>query len=148
MQTISFCEQSFETVATTTIRLGRELARLAQEVHAGGNSQSVNFISASLRRVIEREPFDDRDDASLGEVRRIIIADLKTETLGVEPEFVEVGYDCDGPVIAVRETTVYSERGEDLVRLLGLFEKFLTARAATLDRAAAERAIRRLTSGY
>jgi len=147
MQTFSFYEQSFETVATTAIRLGRELARLAQEVHAGGNSQSVDFISASLRRVNDRDPFNDRDDASLEEVRRIIVTDLKTETLGLETRFVEVGYDGDGPVIAARDATVYTERGEDLVRLLDLFERFLDARAATLDRAAAERAIRRLASG-
>lgn len=148
MQTNLLCEQSIETVATTAIQLGRQFADMAQEVHAGGNSRSVDFISSSLRRINDRNPFDDRDDGSLKEVRRIIEADLKTETKGFKTQYIEVGYDGDGPVIEAREAIVYTGRGEDLVRLLDVFDRFMMARVATLDRVAAERAVRQLASGY
>lgn len=140
-------EQDFDEIATTTVRLGRRLTRLARDVSAGGTSRNVDFVSRTLDRMGNRRPFDQRDDAALEQVRRIIAGDLETEWLGTSTDFIEVGYDEDGPVIAARERTVYSQRGEGLHRLLDLFDAFIAAREATLDRAAAERAIRRLTSG-
>jgi hypothetical protein len=147
MKTVPHDQQDFEDIATTTVRLGRQVTRLARETQAGSTSRNVDFVSRCLDRVDNRRAFDQRDDASLEQVRRIIADDLETECLGTSTDFVEVGYDGDGPVIAVRERTAYTQRGEDLLRLLDLFDAFMAARDATLDRAAAERAIRRLASG-
>lgn len=140
-------EHPLEDIATTTVTLGRKLAALANEQQVGGNSRHAGFVSRTLHRIGDRRPFDSRDDAALDEIRRIIIADLNSECLGTKTHFVEAGYDADGPVTEARERNVYTERGEELVRVLDLFETFMTARAATLDRAAAERAIRQLASG-
>lgn len=147
MKTDPICAQPFEDIATTTITLGRKLAAMAHEQQVGGTSRRAGFVSHTLSRIRDRRPFDTRDDAALDETRRIILADLNSECLGTKIHFVETGYGADGPVTEARECTVYTERGEELVRVLHLFETFMTARAATLDRAAAERAIRQLTSG-
>jgi hypothetical protein len=147
MKRIPISEQPFEDVATTTVSLGRQLRAMALRVHAGKTSRKVDFVARALQRIGERNAFDHRDDHSLEEVRRIIAADVEGETLGTETEFREVGYDADGPVIEVRNVEIFTERGEDLLSLLALLDHFVAARTATLDRAAAERAIRRLTSG-
>lgn len=147
MKTAPNNEQYFEDIATTAVRLGRQVARMARDIHAGGTSRNVGFVSRTLDNIGNRRPFDQRDDASLDKVRRMLACDLETECDGSSIEFVEVGYGPDGPVIAGRECALYTERGDDLLRLLQLFDDFIAARDATLDRAAAERAIRRLTSG-
>jgi hypothetical protein len=148
MKTVPHDQQDFEDVATTTVRLGRKVTRLARETQAGGTSRNVDFVSRCLDRVGNRRAFDQRDDASLEQVRRILVADLETECRGASTGFVEVGYDGDGPIVEVRTRSVYTQRGEDLLRLLDLFDAFMAAREETLDRAAAERAIRRLMSEY
>lgn len=147
MKTAPHNEQHFEDIATRAVGLGRQVAHLARDIHAGGTSLNARFVCRALDSIGNRRPFDQRDDASLDEVRRLLASDLETECLGTSSERVEVGYDPDGPILAFRECAAYTERGKKLLRLLQLFDAFMEARDATIDRAAAERAIRHFTSG-
>lgn len=134
-------EAPLEELASTAVRLGRELREAARDVCAGGNSGDFGFVSRTLRRLGERDPFDDRDDASLHSLRGILEQDLRSEVVGCESRFFATHGDMDGVYGEVRDCPVYSERGERLLGVLDTLERFLAARAATLDRMAAERAI-------
>lgn len=131
-------------LATTAIQLGRQFHRDAHSVHLGGSSRDFGFVKRTLGRLAERDPFDPRDDASLEALQGILEADLRSEIMEVERRFVETHYDADGQHGEVRDCPVYSERGNTLLALQTTFERFLTARAQTLDRVAAERAFHRL----
>ena len=135
---------TLDDLATVTIRLGREFQQAAHSVCLGGNSRSYAFVSRTLRRLAERNPFESCDDASLEAVQGILEADLRSEVQGTERRFFETHYDDAGQHGEVRDCPVYSPRGEALVAVQQAFESFLAARAQTLDRVAAERALLRL----
>jgi hypothetical protein len=138
--------QGLDDLAATAVRLGRELGEMAAAASLGGSSHENGFVSRTLRRVAARDPFDLRDEASLDALRGIIAADLASEERGTEWQLVETRCDADGLHCEPRECRLYSARGEDLLRVQTTFEQFLAARNATLDRAAAERALLRLLS--
>jgi len=120
---------------------------MARDIGAGSTSNDQGFVFRTLGRISDRRPFDDRDDGSWHQVHRILDADIRSEIVGTERRFVGTTSDdqiLDGEML---DCPVYSERGERLLVLRKLLDDFLAARAATLDRAAAEKAIRRMTSG-
>jgi len=138
--------QGLDDLAAIAVRLGRELGQMAAAVSLGGSSNENGFVNRTLCRVAARDPFDPRDDASLEVLRAIIAADLVCEEHGSEWQLFETHCDADGPHYEPRACVLYSERGESLLRVQSTFERFLGARNATLDRAAAERALLRLMS--
>ncbi len=144
MNTTRMLGGSLDDMATTTIRLGREFQQAAHSVCLGGNSQDFGFVDRTLRRLAERDPFDNRDDASLEAVRAILEIDLRSEVEGSERRFIETHYDAMGQHGEVRDCPVYSPRGKALLAVQRTFDRFLEARAQTLDRVAAERALLRL----
>lgn len=138
--------QGRDDLAAITVRLGRELGQMVAAVCLGENSAENGFVNRTLRRVIARDPFDPRDDASLEALGGIIAADLVREERGTEWQLFETYCDADGPYCEPRACVIYSEHGESLLRVQNTFEQFLSARNATLDRVAAERALLRLMS--
>ncbi|MFU8862455.1 MAG: hypothetical protein ACNA7O_00975 [Rhodobacterales bacterium] len=138
--------QGLDDLAAITVRLGRELGQMVAAVCLGENSAENGFVNRTLRRVTARDPFDPRDDASLEALRGIIAADLVHEERGTEWQLFETYCDADGPCCEPRAFVIYSEHGESLLRVQSTFEQFLSARNATLDRVAAERALLRLMS--
>lgn len=133
-----------DELAAMAIQLGRELERGARAASLGGNASECGFVSRTLRRLSERDPFDLRDDSSLAALEGIIAVDLKSEIRGSERRFCETHYDASGQDGEVRDCPIYSERGEQIVAVQRTFLRFMEARAQTLDRVAGERAITRL----
>lgn len=144
MNTTRMPGDTLDDMATATIRLGREFQQAAHSVCLGGNSRDFGFVDRTLRRLAERDPFDPRDDASLEAVRGILENDLRSEVEGSERRFFETHYDAMGQHGEVRVCPVYSNRGEVLLSVQKIFDRFIAARAQTLDRVAAERALLRL----
>lgn len=136
--------QGLDELAAIAVRLGRELGQMAEATRLGGSSLECGFVSRTLLRLAARDPFDPRDDASLDALRGIIAADLASEERGTQWQVFETHCDGDGPQGELRECRRYSPRGEDLLRVQSTFACFITARNATLDRAAAEGALLRL----
>lgn len=139
-------EPSLEELAAKAVRLGRELEEMAHAIYLGGSSKDFGSVSRTLRRLAERDPFAAHDEQSLDAFRGILDADLTSEVVGMERRFCETRYDEFGQDGEVRECPLYTERGKKLLAVLKTFEAFIVARNATLDRVAAERALRRLLS--
>ena len=146
MNTTSMCGETIDELATAAVRLGRQFHQDIHSTYLGGNSRDFGLVEDTLCRLAERDPLDPRDDASLEALRGILEADLRTEIVGVERRFFETHYDAGGQHGEVRDCPVYSERGEALLAVQTTFERFLSARAQTLDRVAAERALQLLFS--
>ncbi|SFR18880.1 hypothetical protein [Poseidonocella sedimentorum] len=144
MNTTGMRGDTLDDLATLAIRLGREFQQAAHSVWLGGTSRDYGFVERTLRRLADRNPFDPCDEASLEAVRGILEADLRAEIQGTERRFFETHYDAAGQHGEVRDCEVYSPRGEELLAVQKVFESFLVARAQTLDRVAAERALLRL----
>lgn len=137
-------ELSLDELAATAVRLGRELEREAQAVTLGGDSREYGFVTRTLRRLSDRDPFDPRDDFALAALEGIIEADLRSEVKGSEHRFFETHYDEFGQHGEVRDCPIYGERGEQLLAVQRTFKRFIKARAEALDRIAGERAVIRL----
>lgn len=135
---------SLDDLATTTVQLGRELERSARAVSLGGDSWTHGFVGRTLRHLAERDPFDLRHAASLEVLKEVMEADLASEALRTERRFIETRLDRDGQHGEVRDCPVYSERGQELLDVQRTLQRFIAAYEATLDRIAAERALRRL----
>ena len=135
---------SLEQLAATAVRLGRELQEMAHSVYLGGNTRDAGFVSRTLRRLADRDAFDPRDDASFEALRGILEKDLRSELVKTQRQFVETHYDAEGQHGEVVERPVYSERGQEILRIQEKLIRFIDARAAALDLIAAERAVRRM----
>lgn len=133
-----------DDLAASAIRLGREFAGLAEAICLGGTGQRSPILSRALRRLAERNPFDLHVEQSLEALGGILGAALKSEVIDTERRFFETRHDEFGQDGEIRECPVYSARGEELLALQRTFTAFLAAREATLDRLAAERALRQL----
>ncbi|MCZ4368832.1 hypothetical protein [Sulfitobacter dubius] len=144
MKTSIMRDDSIENFATTAVRLGRQLQQEAHSIFLGGSSREFQFVNGTFRRLAERDPFDPRDEASFEAIRGILEVDLKSEIEGTERRFFESHYDEDGQHGEIRDCPIYSKRGEALLAVKRTFDSFLHARAETLDRIAAERALLRL----
>lgn len=145
MKTNVFLDLPLEQLAARAVQLGRELAQLSQDV--GIDLDSADAPRHALPASGFSNPFDDRHEQFLRELRCVVEDQISSEPTSTETRYVEVGWDEFGPVFESRERTAYTERGERLLRMLGVLDEFVAARSATLDRIAAERAIRRLKMG-
>lgn len=87
MKTSATPEPSLDELAASTVRLGRELAEMAHRVYLGGNARDFGFVSRTLRRLGERNPFDPKDEHSLQALRGILEADLASGVTGTERRF-------------------------------------------------------------
>lgn len=137
-------ELRLDELAASAVRLGRELERQAHAVTLGGNSREYGFVTRTLRRLSDRDPFDPRDDVALEALESIIEADLRSEVRGSEHRFFETHSDEFGQHGEVRDCPIYGDRGEQLLVVQRMFKRFMKARTETLDRIAAERAVTRL----
>lgn len=146
MKTLQIQELGLDELAATTVRLGRDLEQMARAVLLGGNSRDYGIVCRALGPLADRRAFDPRCADALAAVADIIEDDLRSEIDGSERNFVETYCDEDGVFGEVVERPVYTARGEALLDLKRTFEAFLSARDATLDRIAADRALRRLMS--
>jgi hypothetical protein len=145
MKTHSFLDLPLGHVAARAVQLGRELARLSQDI--GIDIDASDAPCLALPGSGFGNPFDDRHEQFLRELRRVVEDHLSSEPASTEIRYVEAGWDEFGPVFEARERPVYNERGERLLGMLGVLDEFVAARSATLDRIAAERAIERLKTG-
>ncbi|QFT58927.1 hypothetical protein FIU94_08825 [Sulfitobacter sp. THAF37] len=134
-------QRSIQSLAEETVRLGRELEREARSAKVGGSTAAHGFVARSLRCLAKRNPFDERDEASLDALCGILDADLESEIVSTDTRFVETRFDAMGPHGEFRDVPVYSERGEHLLRVRSMLAAFLHVRAATLDAIAAETAV-------
>lgn len=135
---------SLDELATTAVRLGRALAELARAVSLGAESPDVAAVGEMLRRLAARTPFDPGDAEGLEALREILEAELETEVVRVERQFVETRFDAYGQHGELRDCPVYSQRGQDLLAVQTALTAFIAARDATLDRVAAQCALREL----
>ena len=139
-------DRSLQSLAEETVRLGRELEHAAHAVYAGGTAEDFGFVSRSLRRLGERQPFDERDDTSFDALIGILDKDLAKEVVGIERRTIETHFDEMGQSYELREVPVYTERGVHLLRVRDLLAAFGKTRAAALDAIAAEKALMRMLS--
>lgn len=140
-------QHSLDDLATTTIQLGREFEQSARAVTLGGNSRDHGFVARTLRHLADRDPFDQRYAASFEALRDLVETDLASEVLHTERRYIETHFDRDGQHGEVRDCPVYSERGRELLEVRQTLLRFIAAHEATLDRIAAEMALRRLLAG-
>jgi hypothetical protein len=98
-----------------------------------------------LIRLADRNPFRPEDDHFLRALRVILEAEVAGEVagevIGTERHVFSPDDGEPGEVLLPRERPTYSERGETFRHLLDLFDRFMAAREAALNRAAAERAL-------
>ncbi|WP_316015103.1 hypothetical protein [Roseobacter sp. HKCCA0434] len=139
-------ERSLQSLAEEAMRLGRELEAKAHAVYAGGSAETFGFVARSLKRFSERNPFDDRDDASVEALRGVVERDLASEVIGIQRRTVETHFDDMGQSYELREVPVYSNRGEHLLLVRDLLADFERTRAAVLDAVAAEKDVMRMLS--
>jgi hypothetical protein len=98
-------------------------------------------MSQVLLRLADRNPFNPADEYFLRALRAVLAAEIAREVVGTE-RLVSTRDDCEpGEFLLPRERPTYSERGQKLIEILDIFDRFMAAREAALDRAAAERAI-------
>ncbi len=94
-------------------------------------------MSRCLGRLKERQPFDAADEGGFDAVMDLLERSIAAECPGSEDRFEETGYDEFGPHGEIRETPVYSDRGNELIELRSLFQDFLNSRDSVLDQVAA-----------
>jgi hypothetical protein len=148
MKITEMSSPSLADLATEAVRLGRELERKAHAVGLDSGRRDPARVSAMLRRLAARTTFDPLDDAALEALGSVLEAELSIEVVGSRREFFPTYQDEHFEDGEVRERSVYSPRGQDLLRLQGSVTAFVEAREAVLDRAAAERALRDLLAPW
>jgi hypothetical protein len=143
MKTPQTTTLSLEEQAAAAVRLGRELSQMAAAIFATNDYPGFASVKQMLQRFGEHDAFDPRDDASLQALPGIVEADLESELLGYESVLVETYYDEHGQHCNFRNVPHYTDRGQKLVQLNETLSQFISARNATIDRIAAERAVQR-----
>jgi hypothetical protein len=130
-----------EDLALETIRLGLEFSRAASLADLGADNPDFEEMAQVLVRLEARNPFRPEDDHFLRALRVVLVAEVAGEVIGTELLVLSMEDGEPGEFLLPRERPTYSERGERLRHLLDLFERFMAAREAALNRAAAERAL-------
>ncbi|MBB3994602.1 hypothetical protein GGR95_002248 [Sulfitobacter undariae] len=133
--------QNMDDLAKLAVGLGRQVADLAKALQLGDNAKDVAFVSRCFARLRDRQPFDVADGGGLAAVVDILERSLASQYLGTEVRYEETGYDDFGPRGETREVAVYSDRGNELIKLQCLFEEFLNVRDSVLDQVAAHRCL-------
>mgnify|MGYP003624988241 FL=1 len=134
-------KQNIDDLATEAVGLGRQVADLAQALHLGYDARQVAFVSRCFARLKDRQPFEEADEGGFDAVADILERSIASEYLGTEDCYEETGYDECGPRGETRETAVYSDRGNELIKLKHLFQDFLSNRDCVLDQVAAHRCL-------
>jgi hypothetical protein len=141
MTTSTRLRPDLEDLALDAICLGRDVARAASLVDLGAASAAFRDVAEVLVRLADRNPFKPADDTFLRALRVVLEAEVAREVIGTERLITDVGDGLPGEFLLPRERRTYSERGETVLTLLSLFDRFMAAREAALDRAAAEKAL-------
>ncbi len=131
--------KTLDELTVEAVRLGREVAEAAKAVHLGGNAKDAAFVARALSRLRDRHPLHDADDGGLAAVRQILEADLSHEITGEEHRFFPIGCDECGPIGETHTVPIYTDRGNNLLELQDLFERFSNVRATVYDHLAAHR---------
>jgi hypothetical protein len=139
-------KQNMDELAAEAVGLGRQVANRAKELHLGGNAKDVAFVTRCLLRLKERQSFDEADEGGLFAVKEILERDIASECLGSAEQFEKTGYDEFGPQWEIREMPVYTERGNELIKLQKLFQDFLNRRDGVLDQLASHRCLLKMMS--
>lgn len=130
-----------EDLALETICLGLELSRAASLADLSTGNTDFGEVADVLIRLADRNPFRPEDDHFLRALRVILAAEVAGEVIGTERHVFSPDDGEPGEFLLPRERPTYSARGKKLLLLLDLFDRFMAAREATLNRAAAERAL-------
>ena len=141
MTTSTKLRPGLEDLALDAICLGRDVARAASLVDLGAGSAAFREVAEVLVRRADRNPFKPADDTFLRALRVVLEAEVACEVIGTERLVSDLGDGLPGEFLLPRERPTYSERGQNLIEILDIFNRFMAAREAALDRAAAERAI-------
>ncbi len=129
--------KTLDELAIDAVRIGREIAEAARALHLGGNSKDAAFVTRALARLHDRQPLHDADACGLETVRRILEADIAREVASHKTQFFPTDFDECGPIGETREVPTYTERGEGLIKLRGMFNRFSNVRSALYDHLAA-----------
>ncbi len=140
MQTLYY-RPNMDDLAVGAIGLGRQLADRARSVYLGDNAKEVAFVARCFAGLKERQPFNQADEGGYYAVKDILERCIASELLGMDRHLEEIGYDEFGPRFGIRETPTYSERGNALIDLQTLFQKFMKCRNDVLDQVAAHRCL-------
>jgi hypothetical protein len=127
-----------EDLALETICLGRELSRAASRANLCAGNTDFGKMAQVLIRLADRNPFRPADDHFLRALRVVLVAEVAGEVIGTQRLIFSPDDGEPGEFLLPRERPTYSERGETLRHLL---DRFMAAREAALNRAAAERAL-------
>ena len=141
MMHVLYNKKNMDELAAEAVGLGRQVANRAKELHLGDNAKDVAFVTRCFARLKERQSFNDADEGGFNAVMGILERDITSEFLGDEEQFEQTGCDEFGPQGEIRETPVYSERGNELIELQFLFQEFLNNRDVVLDQVAAHRCL-------
>ena len=139
-------EVNLEDLAAKALCLGRQVAERARALQLGENARDVAFVSRCFARLQERQPFHEMDEGGFAAVLEIIERSIASEYLGTEDRFETTGYDEFGPRGEICKTTVYTDRGIELLEFQGLFTDFLYCRNGVLDQVAAHRCLLNMMS--
>lgn len=139
--------QDTDELAAEVIKLGRLIADRARALCLGDDAREAAFVSRCLARLKDRQPFDAAGVGGLDAVMEILTRSIASECLGTEGRFKQTGHDEFGPQGEIHEAAIYSERGNDLIKLQNLFHAFLEGREDVLDHVAAHRNLLKIMSG-
>ena len=131
---------SLDDRACATVRLGRELSRLAEAIFPIGGPDA-DIMVRTFRRLADRNPFDPDDDMTLRALRAILEAELCEEVAESGGRFMAPGRHETSAAPMASDSFVQTARAQELGQVLEVFDRFLTVRDATLDQVAAEQAL-------
>ncbi len=140
--------KTIDELAVQAVRLGRELAEASRDLHLGGNSKDAAFVTRALARLHERQPLHDADAGGLATVREILETDLAREVASYETRFFPTDCDEFGPIGETREVPLYTERGEGLIKLKGMLDRFSNVRVTLFDHLAAHQLLISKMDGF
>lgn len=128
MQDFKALDPQLHRAVDRAICLGRHLAAEVERLAPGRDSAETGLLRRCLAAAADGHPLRDIDDGGLVAVRERLVAACRREERErrrvfrgiIDPEGDDHG--------AVETIPVYSPRGEDFVRLLQLYDAFLTAR--------------------
>lgn len=139
--------QNTDDLAAEVIRLGRLIADRARALCLGDDSREVAFVSRCLARLKDRQPFDEAGLGGFDAVMEILTRSIESECLGTQGRLKQTGHDEFCSQGEIHETSIYSERGNDLIKLQNLFQVILESRENVLDHVAAHRSLLKIMSG-
>ena len=138
---VLYNKQNMDELSAEAVGLGRQVADRAMALQLGENAREVGFVSRCFANLKERQPFDKADEGGFDAVLDILERCIATECLGTTARFEETGYDEFGPHGETCEIPLYTNRGNELIKLKYLFQKFINIRNGVLDHVAAHRGL-------